>query len=142
MRVQSELISKTTQVIGGVLLSFLLGIAGGGICGAAILFFNGFIGRSETTGAEYFGYWNLWVIPIGLFYGALFGALAGPLAYPFLIRKIGFQKALLPAFVGTLMGGFAGAVVGPLFAVISGIFGFFLALVWARVKVSNTSVPG
>jgi hypothetical protein len=141
MRAQSELNSKTTQVIGGVLLSFLLGITGGGICGAAILFFNAFIGRSETTG-EYFGYWNLWNIPIGLFCGAPIGALAGPLAYPFLIRKIGFQKALLPAFAGTLMGGFAGAVVGPVFAVISGIFGFFLALVWARVKVSNTSVPG
>lgn len=140
MRAESDLISKTTRVMGGVLLSFLLGIAGGGICGAAILFFNAFIGRSGTTGAEYFGYWDPWTIPIGLSYGALFGAIAGPLAYPFLVRRIGFQRALLPAFVGTLVGGFAGAVVAPLFAVLAGIFGFFLALLWTRVKDYITSV--
>src|SRR5216683_1780985 len=127
------------KAVGNVFLSLLLGLAGGGICGAAILVFGAFIGRSGTTGTEYFGYWDPAVVPIGLVYGGLLGAIAGPLAYPFLVRKIGFQKAILPAFAGTLVGGFAGAVAGPPFAVISGVCGFFLALLWKRMKVPNSS---
>ena len=46
------------EAIGGVLLSLLLGIIGGGLCGAAILVFGGLAGRSGTTGTEYFGYWE------------------------------------------------------------------------------------
>ena len=100
------------KAVGNVFLSLLLGLAGGGICGAAILVFGAFIGRSGTTGTEYFGYWDPAIVPIGLFYGGLLGAIVGPLAYPFLVRKIGFQKAILPAFLGTVIGGFVGAVAG------------------------------
>jgi hypothetical protein len=121
--------------IAGILFSLVLGMAGGGICGAAILIFGAFIGRSGTTGTEYFGYWNPAVIPIGLFYGGLFGAFVGPLAYPFLVRQIGFKKSILPAFLGTIIGGFAGSVAGPPFAVLAGICGFFLALFWTRVRL-------
>ena len=78
---------------GQILLSLLLGIVGGGVCGAAILAFGGLIGRSGTTGTEYLGYWNVDVVWLGLLYGGFFGAFAGPLAYPFLVRKIGFQKS-------------------------------------------------
>jgi hypothetical protein len=115
-------------------------MVGGGICGAAILVFAEFIGRSGTTGTEYFGYWDPAIIPIGLFYGGLFGAIVGPLAYPFLVRKIGFQKSILPAFLGTIVGGFSGAVAGPPFAVLTGICGFFLALFWTRVRLAATRV--
>jgi len=127
------------KAVGSVFLSLLLGLAGGGICGAAILVFGAFIGRSGTTGKEYFGYWDPAIVPIGLFYGGLLGAVVGPLAYPFLVRKIGFQKAILPAFLGTMVGGFVGAVAGPPFAVLTGICGFFLAL-WARVRFAATRV--
>jgi len=134
-----DIFLNTGEVIGGVFLSLFLGIVGGGVCGAVILVFGAFIGRSGTTGTEYLGYWDPAIVPIGLFYGGLLGAIVGPLAYPFLVRKIGFQKALLPAFAGTLVGGFAGAVAGPPFAVISGVCGFFLALLWKRMKVPNSS---
>ena len=127
------------KAVGSVFLSLLLGLAGGGICGAAILVFGAFIGRSGTTGTEYFGYWDPATVPIGLFYGGLLGAILGPLAYAFLVRKIGFQKAILPAFLGTIVGGFVGAVAGPPFAVLTGICGFFLAL-WARVRFAKTRV--
>ena len=80
------------------ILLVLVGIVGGGLCGAAILVFGGLIGRSGTAGTEYFGYWNVDTIWLGLLYGGFFGAFAGPLAHPFLIRKIGIQKSILPAF--------------------------------------------
>jgi len=127
------------KAVGSIFLSLLLELAGGGFCGAAILVFGAFIGRSGTTGTEYFGYWDPAIVPIGLFYGGLLGAIVGPLAYPFLVRKIGFQKAILPAFLGTIIGGFVGAVAGPPFAVLTGICGFFLAL-WARVRFAATRV--
>jgi hypothetical protein len=128
------------KAVGSVFLSLLLGMAGGGICGAVILVFGAFIGRSGTTGTEYFGYWDPAIVPIGLFYGGLLGAIVGPLAYPFLVRKVGFQKAILPAFLGTIVGGFVGAVAGPPFAVLTGICGFFLALFWTRVRLAATRV--
>ncbi len=97
------------KAVGSVFLSLLLGMVGGGICGAAILVFGAFIGRSGTTGTEYFGYWDPAIVPIGLFYGGLLGAIVGPLAYPSLVRKIGFQRAILPAFLGTIVGGLRGS---------------------------------
>jgi hypothetical protein len=136
MNTSEGLSTKIGKAVGSVFLSLLLGMVGGGICGAAILIFGAFIGRSGTTGTEYFGYWNFAIVPIGLFYGGLFGAIVGLLAYPFLVRKIGFQKAILPAFLGTIAGGFLGAVAGPPLAVLTGICGFFLALVWARVRLA------
>ena len=135
-------IAKTGKVLGGALLSLLLGIVGGGLCGAVILVFGAFIGRSGTTGTEHFGYWDVAIVPIGLLYGGLFGALVGPLAYALVVRTIGFQKALVPAFVGTIIGGFLGAVAGPPFAVLTGICGFFVALFWAKVKLSGSRVFG
>jgi len=134
------LFKNARAAIGGVFLSLLLGIVGGGVCGAAILVFGGLIGRSGTTGTEYFGYWNVDIIWLGLLYGGFLGAFAGPLAYPFLVRIIGFQKAILPAFLGTIVGGFAGAVAGPPLAVLAGICGFFLALLWTRIRLAETSV--
>jgi hypothetical protein len=123
----------------GAFLSLLLGIVGGGLCGVAILVFGAFIGRSGTTGAEYFGYWDVAVAQLGLLYCGLFGAFVAPLAYPFLVRQIGFQKAVLPAFAGTLVGGLLGAVVGPPLAVLTGICGFFAALFWAKANLRHTT---
>jgi len=137
---KKSLFNKASATIGGVFLSLLLGIVGGGVCGAAILVFGGLIGRSGTTGTEYFGYWDVDLIWLGLLYGVFFGAFVGALAYPFLVRQIGFQKAILPAFLGTIVGGFAGAVAGPPLAVLTGISGFFLALFWTRIRLAKTSV--
>jgi len=137
---KKKLFKNACEAIGGVFLSLLLGIVGGGLCGATILVFGGFIGRSGTTGTDYFGYWNVDIIPLGLLYGGFFGAFVGPGAYPFLIRKIGFQKSILPAFLGTIAGGFAGAVVGPPLAVLTGISGFFLALFWRRIKLTESGI--
>src|SRR5260370_18365378 len=128
-----------SKAVGSVFLSLLLGMAGGGICGAVILVFGAFIGRGGRTGTEFFVYWAPAIVPIGLFYGGLLGAIVGPLAYPFLVRKIGFQKAILPAFLGTIIGGFVGAVAGPPFAVLTGICGFFLSL-WVRCRFVATRV--
>ena len=98
---------RAAKALGGTGVSLLLGAAGGGVCGAAILVFGALIGRSGTTGTEYVGYWEISLVWLGLLYGGFFGVLVGPIAYALVVRKIGFQKALLPAFVGTLVGGFA-----------------------------------
>jgi len=121
-------IQTAAKAIGGVFLSLLLGMAGGGLCGAVILSFGDLIGRSGDTGSEYVGYWT-----------------AGPIAYALVVRRIGFQKAIFPAFVGTIGGGFVGAIAGPPLAAITGILGFFAALAWVRIKNSeseSSSVPG
>jgi len=130
--------AEISKAIGGTLLSLLLGIAGGGLCGAAILVFGSFIGRNGTTGTEYFGYWNAAEVPLVLFYGGLFGAIVAPIAYGLVVRTIGFKKALGPAFVGTIVAGFGGAIAGPFPAVVTGICGFFSALFWAKAKLSGS----
>jgi len=125
---------KASKVVGGAFLSLLLGIVGGGACGAAILAFGALIGRSGTTGTEHFGYWNIALVGLGLLYGGLLGAFVGPISYALVVYKIGFQRVLRPAFVGTLAGGFAGAIAGPPLAVVTGILGFFVGVFWARFK--------
>jgi hypothetical protein len=131
-------VGQIAKEIGGNSLSLFSGIVGGAISGATILVFGAFVGRSGTTGTEYFGYWNPAIIPVGLFYGGLFGAIAGLFAYPFLVRQIGLRKAILPAFVGTIVGGFLGAFVGPGAAVLPGICGFFVALFWTKIRLHRT----
>jgi hypothetical protein len=133
---------KAGKVGGGVFLSLLLGIVGGGSCGAAILVFGALIGRSGTTGTEYIGYWNTSLVWLGLLYGGFFGAFVGPIAYALVVRKIGFQKALWPAFVGTLVGGLAGAVAGPPVAALTGISGFFVGVYRAKAKHLATNASG
>jgi hypothetical protein len=50
---------RAGKLLAGSVVSALFGIVGGGLCGAAILAFGDFIGRSGSTGTEYFGYWNI-----------------------------------------------------------------------------------
>ena len=138
------LIQNAVKAIGGVFLSLSLGMAGGGFCGAVILSFGDLIGRSGDTGSEYVGYWSVDTLCLGLLYGATFGLLVGPIAYALVVRRIGFQKAILPSFVGTIGGGLVGAIAGPPLAAITGIMGFFAALAWVRTKKSeseSSSVP-
>ncbi|MGB6483018.1 MAG: hypothetical protein WBE86_05975 [Candidatus Acidiferrales bacterium] len=123
---------KVGREIAGVCLSLVLGVAGGALCGAAILVFGGLIGRSGNTGEEYIGDWNVATVWLGMLYGAFFGAIVGPIAYVALVRKMGFQRALLPAFLGTLAGGFLGALVAPPMAALSGIGGFLVGVCWAK----------
>jgi hypothetical protein len=127
-------LAKAAQVATGELLSLLLGIVGGGLSGAAILVFGALVGRSGTTGTEYFGYWDISLFWLGLLYGGFFGAPVGLVAYPLAVHKIGFQRSVFPAFVGTLAGGFAGALAAPPLAVVTGIGGCFIALIVAKRK--------
>ena|ERR1700722_7344907 len=131
-------LGTTAKIIGGVFLSLLLGMVGGALCGAVILSFGDLIGRSGNTGSEYVGSWSIETVWLGMLYGGFLGALVGPLAYSF-VRRIGYQKALLPAFLGTILGGFAGAVAGPPLAALAGICGFFFALSWKKSKLEGPS---
>ena len=122
---------KAGKVVGRwSFLSLLLGIVGGSACGAAILAFGALIGR------------NIALVWLGLLYGALLGAFVGPIAYALVVYEIGFQRVLWPAFVGTLAGGFAGAIVGPPLAVVTGILGFFVGVFWARSKTRPHQIVG
>ncbi len=132
MRVPDTLLLRTGKLALGILASVLVGFIAGGICGAIILSFNVFIGRSQTTGMH-FGDWNSAVLWVGSVYGGIFGMLATPIAYVFLFRKIGFQRAFVPALVGTLVGGLLGGVHSPAVAVLLGVLGFFIR-VWVSCK--------
>ena len=136
MTEQNNFFLKAGKLSLGLCTSVLLGIVGGGVCGTAILSFNVLLGQSGTTG-DHFGSWNSSVAWIGFLYGGFFGGFVTPVAYVFLVRKIGFQKAFWPAVVATLIGGFAGAVVGPLQAILGGILGFFIGVYWATFKHSS-----
>ena len=120
----------------GLISSIVLGIVGGALCGAAILAFGGLIGRSCTTGAEYIGYWESAELWVGSMYGAPLGAIAGALAYATLVHTIGFRRAIVPATLGTLAGGFLGSLACPPTAVLTGILGFFCALIWTRYRLN------
>lgn len=88
-----KFLKDASHAFAGLVLSLLMGIVGGGICGTVILGFGGLIGRSGTTGTEYFGYWSADFIWLGVVYGGIFGAFVGPIAYPFLVRKIKIHPA-------------------------------------------------
>jgi hypothetical protein len=135
MHVPDTLFVKTGKLILGFLASVVVGFVSGGICGAAILSFNVFIGRSQTTGMH-FGDWNSAVLWVGSVYGGIFGMFATPIAYVLLFRKIGFQSAFVPALVGTLVGGLLGGVHSPALAVLFGVLGFFIG-VWVSSKRST-----
>ena len=109
-------------------LAALLGIVVGGVCGAAILSFGALIGRSGTTGTEYVGYWSVDLVWLGLLYGGLFGVLVTPIAYLLQVRKVGITRVFWQATLGTLVGGFLGAIAGPPQALVAGIGGFIVGV--------------
>ena len=132
---QSELLRRIAKHVLGLILSIALGFLGGAICGAAILSFGDLIGRTGSTG-DHIGNWSVGDLGVGAMYGAPLGAIVALIAYPILVRTIGIRRAIVPATVGTLAGGFAGCVMmGAPFAVPTGVIGFFAALVWTRTRI-------
>ena len=137
---QSELLRRIGKHVVGLIFSVALGILGGGICGAAILSFGDLIGRTGSTG-DHIGNWNVADLELGAFYGAPLGAIVALVAYPTLVRTIGIKRAIVPATVGTLAGGFAGCVImGAPLGVPTGIIGFFAALVWKRTRMRTQPI--
>ena len=114
------------------LFSLFLGLFGGSVCGAVILSLCGLAGRLQTTGAEYLGYWSPGVLLVGAMYGGLLGAIAVPIAYLLVLRTTGFQRAIIPATIGTIVCGFAGSLYTPMFGLPGGIVGFFISLLIVR----------
>lgn len=127
----SNIRAVVAKLMLGAVLSVMLGIVGGAVCGALILSFGDVIGRSGTTGCEYVGCWNTATVWLGFLYGGYFGGVVAPVAYITMVRRIGFRRALFPATGGTLAGGFLGAIAGPPLAVLTGIIGFFIGIGWA-----------
>jgi hypothetical protein len=111
-----------------LLLALLIGIIGGAFCGALILPISLYRSTHELV-------WSTSVLYWGLLYGAIIGGLGVPAAHFLLLRKIGFRKAFVPALVGTLIGGIFGALANPFWAMLSGIVGFSIAVVFlARLE--------
>lgn len=134
---QSAPLRTVVKHVAGLIFCTALGILGGAICGAAILSFGDLIGRTLSTG-DHIGHWSVGDLGVGAMYGAPLGVLVALIAYPILIRAIGIRRAIVPATVGTLTGGFAGCViVGAPFAVLTGVIGFFAALAWARTRIHS-----
>lgn len=126
----------------GLIFSVALGICGGGICGATIVSFGDLIGRSCSTG-DHLGNWSVGAPLVGAMFGAPLGAIVAHIAYPTLVRTIGIKRAILPATLGTLLGGFAGCLVYCTnLAVLTGVIGFFVALVWARIRIPRSDLSG
>jgi hypothetical protein len=134
---ESDTLRQVAKHIVGFIFSIALGICGGAVCGAAIVSFGDLIGRTLSTG-DHIGNWNVGDLWVGAIYGAPLGALVAPIAYMTLVRRIGIMRAVLPATLGTLAGGFAGCVIiGTPFAVVTGVVGFFIALVWTRTRIAT-----
>ena len=117
----------------------VLGILGGAICGVAILSFGDVIGRSGDTGSNYLGYWNTASVWLGLLYGGIIGVFVAPVGYIAMARKVGIRCVILPAALGTLVGGFLGSFGEPLLAAVTGIIGFFSAIGWAVARSERTN---
>ena len=116
-------------------LSMLAGIGAGGLCGIAIAVFASLIGHTMRYDARV-GHLDIGLISVSFAVGMVLGAFVSPIAYLTLCRKVGMGKALLPAIIGTLLGGFVGALWNPLVAVLTGIAGFVFALNWTAYKDS------
>jgi len=119
---------KLTQPSDDFLKSLPFGAIGGAACGIAIFSFASLIGHSGSTGSEYIGAWDWGIIGLGIMYGGFFGLLMGPLGYIIFLRQIGLRKAILPAAVGTIVGGCLGALNHIAAALFYGCIGFFLSL--------------
>jgi len=108
--------------------TLILGYFGGLLCGFIILLFGDYIGRSGTTGTEYFGYWNprhTWFE--AKVYGGPLGVFVCPIGYFVFLRHVNFLKALWVTLFGTILGGCIGALSGAPTAVVTGCVGFFTA---------------
>jgi hypothetical protein len=116
-------------------LSMLVGICAVGLCGIAIAVFASLIGHTMRYDARV-GHLDIGLISVSFAVGMVLGAFAGPIVYLTLCRKVGIGKAFLPAILGTLLGGFVGALWNPLVAVLTGIAGFAVALSWAAYQDS------
>jgi hypothetical protein len=117
--------------------AWLLGIVGGGVCGAVLTFVFG-IGEWESTPAG-FSSVSVYCATLGLCFGSLVGALVVPLAYPWFICKIGLWKAFWPAMSGALAGGFLGFLFPPLILPLSILF-LFGALDWSVARHSSLPI--
>jgi hypothetical protein len=121
----------------GILISIVLGVLGGMICGSAILSLCALSGRIQTTGENYIGYRQWGLLLVGSMYGGPLGAIVGSLAYLTIVRTTGFRRAIGPAVVGTIAGGYSGSLLTPGLGLVAGIFGFFLALIVVRFRDPN-----
>ena len=119
-----------------LLLAVPIGIVGGAFCGGAIL---SFAFLTPTNKAAYWT-WTPSVLRWGLLYGGLNGAVVVPVAYLVLLQKIGLKKPLLPALVSTLVGGLLGAILGPGWAVLTGILGFLAGLAFVASRMTSASM--
>jgi hypothetical protein len=119
---------KLSQPSDDFLKSLPFGAIGGAACGIVIFSFASLIGHSGTTGSEYVGAWDWGNIGLGIMYGGFFGLLMGPLGYIIFLRQIELRKAILPAAVGTIVGGCLGALNHIAAALFYGCIGFFLSL--------------
>ena len=118
----------------GLASSAALGTIGGMICGSAIISLCALAGRIGTTGENYVGFWDWGLLLVGSMYGGPVGAVIGPVAYATIVRTIGFRQATVPAVIGTIIGGFAGSLFVPLLGLPTGVAGFFVALLIARLR--------
>ena len=127
---------KLTQPSNDFLKSLPFGAIGGAVCGSVIWSFTSLIGNSGYTGAEYIGAWEPSVVCLGMMFGGFFGVLMGPLGYIIFLRNIGLRQAILPAAIGTMVGGCLGAFNDYIAALIYSCLGFFLSLfaVWLIVR--------
>ncbi len=65
-------------------------------------------------------------------YGGFFGILMGPLGYFIFLKNSEIKKAILPALVGTIVGGCLGALKHIAAGLFCGCAGFFIALAVLR----------
>jgi hypothetical protein len=99
-------------------------------------------GRVGTTGENYLGFWHWGLLFVGSMYGGPVGAVMGPVAYATTVRTIGFKRATVPAMIGTIIGGVAGSLIVPLLGLLTGVMGFFVSLLIARLRYFHPNKEG
>jgi len=145
---QRESIRVVTKGIPRFGIAWLLGIVGGGLCGAALeLVFGVLEGRFQAV--DGFSSPYLYFASFGASYGAILGAFITAIAYPWLIRKTSLQRAFWTGMLGTLFGGFLGMLLPVMVRTLFGaslnmsvellmaslaIIFFLVALAWAAPK--------
>jgi len=92
------------------LITWLIGIIGGSLCGAVLFLIIGLVSGDDSLPPDGWSSNYECAAFFGLVGGAFLGAVVAPIAYSYFIRKTGLRKALWP-----------GVVVASLSAIVGGL---------------------
>ena len=99
--------------------SVAIGFAGGSIVASLVLSSVALIGRLGDTSADHFGYWNIGVVGLGIFYGGPTGIVLVVLLRGIFLSKLTIHQIIrsgIQSGMGAVIAGLIGGIANPFYA--------------------------